>query len=160
MKKVTFLALFLSLFLQNKGFSQKEMMIFQKGAWGAKYVHLGQTLTQGEAGEKFQKENPKAYEAFKKGRTANGFSTVFGIVGGGLVGWEIGSAISGQKINYARGGGGLGVVVIGLIIDASAVKNFKKAAEIYNTNKGKSSFIKSFKLNVQNPNEVGLCFNF
>jgi hypothetical protein len=160
MKKVTFLALFLSLFLQNEGFSQKSMMVFKKGSWGAKYEYMGQTLSQGEAGEKFQKENPEAYEAFKKARTANIFSTTTGFVGGALIGWELGSAISSKPINYTRGGIGLGVGIISFIIDASAVKNFKKAADVYNGGKGKSSFIRSLKLNLDNPNEVGLCFQF
>jgi hypothetical protein len=160
MKKVTFFTLFLSFFLQYASFSQKSMMVFQKGTWGAKYEYLGQTLSQGEAGEKFQKENPEAYEAFKKARTANVFSTSMGFVGGALFGWEIGSAISSKPINYVRGGIGLGVGIIGFIIDASAVKNFKKAADIYNGGKGKSSFINSFQLNLKNPNEVGLCFHF
>ena len=160
MKKVTFLALFLSFFLQNECFSQKSTMTFKKGTWGAKYEYMSQTLSQGEAGEKFKKENPEAYEAFKKGRTANVFSTSMGFVGGALVGWELGSAISSKPINYVRGGVGLGVALISLIIDAGAIKIFKKAADIYNGGKSKTSFINSLQLNLKNPNEVGLCFHF
>jgi hypothetical protein len=99
MKKVAFLALFLSLFFQNEGFTQKSIMTFKKGNWGAKYEYMGQTFSQGEAGEKFKNENPLAYEAFKKASTANGFSTTMGFVGGALIGWEIGSAISRKPIN-------------------------------------------------------------
>jgi hypothetical protein len=160
MKKATFLALFLSFFLQNIGFSQKSTMTFKRGSWGAKYEYIGQILSQGEAGEKFKKENPEAYEAFKKGRTANVFSTSMGFVGGALIGWEIGSAVSSKPINYVRGGVGLGVSIISFVIDASAVKNFKKAAEIFNGDKSKTSFLNSFQLNLNNPNEVGLCFHF
>ena len=160
MKKITFATLTLSVFITVFGFSQSNTMIFKKGSWSSKYIYGASELSLSEAGEKFKSECPEAYSVLKNARVAYGFGNVMSVVGGGMMGWELGNWISKKNVNGTVVGVGAGIAVISIILDASATKNFKKAADLYNNNKKTTSILNRFELNLTEANSVGLAFNF
>lgn len=122
--------------------------------------------------------NPEALAYMKKSRTNNAVSQVFGVMGGGLVGWGLASAISGKKTvqngvvikEQAKGGWGLvgaGVGLIGIAIPFAigSSKNLKNAVKAQNNADRNGSEVQNthasnfYKLE-SGGNGIGLSYNF
>ncbi|MBD8083304.1 hypothetical protein [Chryseobacterium caseinilyticum] len=122
--------------------------------------------------------NQEALAYMKKSRTNNAVSQVFGVMGGGLVGWGLATAISGKKTvqngmvikEQAKGGWGLvgaGVGLIGIAIPFAigSSKNLKNAVKTQNNADRNSTEAENthasrfYKLEIGG-NGVGLSYNF
>lgn len=76
--------------------------------------------------------NPEAYRYMKKARNKNTVGSIFGGVGGFLVGYTVGTAIAGKDAKWAVAGVGAGLIGAGVLFSVDAGKNAKKAASTYN----------------------------
>lgn len=84
--------------------------------------------------------NPVAYRQMKKAKSHYDLATIFGTIGGGVVGWAIGSSISGKDFNF-------GLLTVGGIFIACSIpfiidyKNRSKiAVEHYNSRLNMSEY--------------------
>jgi hypothetical protein len=162
MKKVTFLTLILAMLYVHALSAQKKpkpTMSFVKGFWGSKYQYGVEELSMSDAGQKFEYESPEAFASFKKARTAEAFAYISSFGGGFLLGYEGASALRGAEINGTRGGIGVGLLIIGFLIEGSATKNFEDAAYHFN-NKKTSSLYDKLEINLADANGVGVKFRF
>lgn len=57
---------------------------------------------------------------------------VFGLAGGFLIGWPLGSLVGGRDPNWALVGIGAGLIAIGIPFSGSAVRHAKESVRIYN----------------------------
>lgn len=112
-----------------------------------------------DAGQKFGYESPEAYASFKKARTAESFAYIGSFGGGFLIGYEGASALGGAEINGTRGAIGVGLLIIGFLIEGSATKNFEDAAYHFN-NKKTSSLYDKLEINLADANAVGVRLRF
>lgn len=85
------------------------------------------------------KNNPEAAALMDKAKTNNTIGTIFGFIGGGLIGWQFGSAIGGGEPNWAAAGVGAGLIGISIPFNAGYNKNSQRAVELYNAGLNASS---------------------
>ncbi|MAU26781.1 MAG: hypothetical protein CMH45_05175, partial [Muricauda sp.] len=89
-------------------------------------------------------------------------SSIMGFVGGGLVGWPVGTAIGGGDANWALAGVGAGLIGVSIPISSSANKKTKQAVDVYNSSLGTTTFIEykpQLKL-IANGNGFGMSLSF
>lgn len=80
--------------------------------------------------------NPAAAKEFKKSRSQYTLSMIFGIVGGGLIGWELGRAIgegkTGDGINWSVMAPGLVLTGFSIAFDIGSKKSAKRSVYLFN----------------------------
>lgn len=114
--------------------SQAQYIEVDRVFGGYKYTQNGKQLNLKNLSNAV-KGNPEAYKLVNTARTSNGISTFFGAVGGGLIGWQTGKAITGgdfEKEDWIMLGIGVGFISVGVPFAFSANKKANKAVEIYN----------------------------
>jgi hypothetical protein len=97
----------------------------------AKYYSSDRKLAPAEVRE-YMKVNPEAYKMFNKSRTFNAMSLVFGVVGGFMVGYELGGALAGRDVNWGIMGPGLALTGVSIGFDIGSKSSGKKAVRIFN----------------------------
>lgn len=107
--------------------AQKTRLELKKGRieTGANKVNSKQALALMEA-------YPEAYAYMKKANANYVTASVFASLGGGLIGWPIGTAIGGGDPNWGLAAIGGGLVIVALPFHAAFKKNASKAIELYN----------------------------
>lgn len=108
------------------------------------------------------KSNSEAYDLMKKSTSQASGATIVSMIGGGLVGWPIGTALGGGDPNWALAGAGLGVITLSAIIYSSAQKKATQAVSLYNEGLG-STASRTTNLNVRlfaKPAEFGISISF
>lgn len=78
------------------------------------------------------KSNPQAFAALQKAKTNNTLAFITGFIGGALIGYEIGNAIGGKKVNGAVIGAGAGFIGISIPFGIGGVRHTRKAVYLYN----------------------------
>ena len=78
------------------------------------------------------KTNDQAYRQFKSAQSTNAFGIVIGALGGGLVGWPIGTALAGGEPSWMMLGIGAGLIIVSIPISQSAIRKKIEAVETYN----------------------------
>lgn len=76
--------------------------------------------------------HPEASKEMKIAKTNADVANVFGFIGGGLIGWPVGTLAGGGKPNWALAGAGAGVLLIAVPFAASYTRHAKAAVRIYN----------------------------
>ena len=128
---------------------------------GYKYTLNGKKVVMKDL-VNLMKNDAKSYELIKKGQSNNTLANIIGAVGGGLVGYPLGTAAGGGNANWTLAAIGAGLIVVAIPIASSAKKNTNRAVNIYNRSLGVTSSreIKpEFKL-LLNGNRIGLAINF
>ena len=107
--------------------AQKARLELKKGRIekGTTTINLKQTLQLMEA-------YPEAYAYMKKANTNSNVAGVFAALGGGLIGWPIGTAIGGGDPNWSLAAIGGGLVIVALPFHSAFKKNASMAIELYN----------------------------
>jgi len=102
--------------------------------------------------------NNKALETYNGGKALTTVGNVFSFVGGGLIGWDLGSRLGGGEGNgalLAAGGISIGV---GLIMFLAGENKMKTSVQLYNS---KASNTTSYQINFGfTQTGVGLCMRF
>ena len=78
-------------------------------------------------------DNSEALKAYKTGYAFNTTGVVIGIIGGGLVGWEIGTRLDGNKGNNTLLIAGLSSIGVGVGLALIGEVNVKKSIKLYNS---------------------------
>jgi len=109
----------------------KDTIQITKVAGGHKFNYNGQTLTMNSLGELLNK-NTLASKYYNKAYGTNGLLQVLGYLGGGLIGYPIGTFLGGGEPNWKLAAVGLGVLAVSIPIVSSANINLLKAVNAYN----------------------------
>lgn len=123
----------------------------EKAFGGWKYSQEGRQLSMNEL-VNTMKSNQEAYDLIKKAKSNTTLASVFGGLGGALVGWPLGTALGGGDPNWVLAGVGAGLIVIGIPISVGANKKAKEAVGLYNASLNETSFYRhkpEFKINVK-----------
>jgi hypothetical protein len=79
------------------------------------------------------KVNEEALKEFKSAKSSNTFGQILGFAGGFMIGWTIGTAISGGEANWTIGGIGAGLAIISFPIGNGFKRKARNAVNIYNS---------------------------
>jgi len=114
------------------GQSVADSISFKKVALGTVFQQNGKNLVTRDLVE-ITSSNPEAYKEMKTAKGNLDAGNVFGFAGGFLIGWPIGSAISGTEANWALAGIGAGLIVVSIPFTAGFNKHARNAVSIYNS---------------------------
>lgn len=105
--------------------------------------------------------NTEALKLFSKAKTNNTVAMILGGIGGALIGFPIGSAISGGEANWGLAGIGGALSLIAIPFNNGFNKNAKKAVELFNNGVGGNAyrFNPTYNLNIK-ANGISLAINF
>lgn len=106
-----------------------------------KYYHNDIPLTNTELAGLLSL-NKLAFEEYKKSRGSAATATFFSCVGGGLIGWPIGTALAGAETNWWLAAGGAGLILLSIPISIDAKEKVFDAVEIYNEGMAETSELK------------------
>ena len=98
---------------------------------GTVFQQNGKTLNIAQI-ESITSVNPQAAKEMKIAKSNYTFSTIFGGIGGGLIGYPIGTAIGGGEPNWTLAGIGAGIALLSIPFSLSSAKHTKNAVQIYN----------------------------
>ncbi len=76
--------------------------------------------------------NEEAFREMKLAKTNNDLGLVFGVLGGFMVGYPLGTALGGGKPQWELLGIGAGLIVISIPFSSAYNKHSKKAINLYN----------------------------
>lgn len=108
---------------------------------GYKFTQNGNQMTMKDL-VKTMESNKQAFYLIKKAQSNETLASIIGFIGGGLIGWPIGTAIGGGDANWALAGIGVGFIAVAIPISSSANKKAKEAVELYNSSLNSTSFYK------------------
>jgi ABC-type antimicrobial peptide transport system permease subunit len=111
--------------------SSSDSITIKKIFGGYKFLQNNQPLTIKQLGETM-KSNPEASKLFQQAKPNATAATLFGIAGGFMVGWPVGTAIGGGKPSWELAGIGAGLIAISIPFSAGFNKNAKAAVAAFN----------------------------
>jgi hypothetical protein len=157
---LTSLALLFALTSISYAQSSYDSITIKKIFGGYKFSQNNQPLTLKQLGETM-KSNPEASKLFQQAKPNATAATLFGIAGGALVGWPLGTAIGGGKPSWELAGIGAGLIAISIPFSAGFNKNAKAAVAKFNQGTRTSCLEKrtEFKLTFAT-HRVGLAIKF
>ena len=103
------------------------------------FYQSGKRITPKKAQEAME-PNPRAYIIMKQARNNNAAAATFGAIGGGFIGYAIGTFLSTEEFNWGQAGLGAGIVVIGIPFSIAATRKSEQAVEIFNSSLNSSTF--------------------
>jgi hypothetical protein len=133
----------------------------QKVFGGYKFTQNEKNLTMSDLVIKME-ANTEAQSYIKKAKSTNALASVLGGIGGGLIGYPIGTAMGGGEANWTLVAIGAGIVAISIPITSKTKKNARKAVDLYNSsllNTSHYEFKPHFKV-LAAGNGIGLSMNF
>ena len=111
---------------------------------GVQFFQNGKKLTVGKM-VKIMENNEAAYAKIKSAQSNKTLSSVFGIPGGFLLGWSLGSALAGGEPNWVLTGVGAGLVVVSIPFGINSNKQSVAAVDIYNEGLKTTSFVNNIE---------------
>lgn len=132
MRRISLIGMFL-IFCLSLTFGQTatDSISMEKGFWGYEFHQNGEKLTNSQL-KRTIKPNKLAYKKIKTARSSLELGAVIQFTGGYMIGWPIGTAISGEEANWALAGIGLGLALVSIPITQSAVKKAQAAIDLFN----------------------------
>jgi hypothetical protein len=130
MKRVIIIAI--ALFASINIYSQNQtdsIQVIKK--LGTVFQQNGKTLTMAQI-ESITQLDPQAAKEMKIAKSNYTFSVIFGGIGGGLIGYPIGTAIGGGEPNWTLAGIGAGIALLSIPFSLGSAKHTTNAARIYN----------------------------
>lgn len=149
MKKAYLFLLTFFFLVTLEGFSQSDTITITKKS-GTTFRQNGIKLTPRHLLE-ITKYNAEAYQEMKIAKSNHDIGSVFGFTGGFLVGYPMGTALSGGKPNWVLAGVGAGLMLISIPFEVGYVKHAKNAVNLYNS---------GLKQIGQNKTDIKLQFTF
>jgi hypothetical protein len=160
MKKILFI-LCIGLFLTMSLSAQVADTISYTKVFGGYKYSKGTELLNLKKLNILVKQDPNANVFMKKAIVGSSIAQVFGGIGGGLIGYTLGTAAGGGDAVWSIALVGCGFVAVALPIAHSADKNLLKAVQTYNRGIKPTSSINNFNLKLTtSANGVGLVLTF
>jgi len=157
----TFL-LSLCIFLTSIPLSQAQQIDSRKVLGGYKYSRNGLNMNLNQL-RLAMSENPEASLLINQARTSNVLGSIFGGVGGFMVGFTLGTALSpgNNEPNWAVAGIGAGLIVVSIPFSVRAGKKSKEAVDVYNASLGDMSYVQKPEWQlIATGNGLGLSLRF
>ena len=158
-KTLLFFSLLLSFTIANAQDSNKKIEL-KKVFGGHLFTQNDKNLTHDQV-TALVKDNTQAYDLMQSAKSNKTWSMILGGVGGGLVGYPIGTAIGGGDAKWEIAAVGAGLILVAIPIANGYNKKTKQAVELYNNGISSTAyqFKPSFELNVKG-NGLGITMNF
>ena len=135
--------------------------IAMKKVFGGYQFYQGEKILRMNQLVKAMEPNEQAYKQIKSAQSTYTLASIVGFAGGFMVGWPIGTAISGGEPNWTMAGIGAGLIVVSIPISNSFNKKAKLAVDTYNGGLQTSSFWDKNELKLSmTGNGIGLTLNF
>lgn len=161
MKKLTLFIIFLNLGIAfTFGQSANDTIVLKRAFGGYQYFQGEKKLNMSQLVNIMQ-PNEKAYEQIKSAQSSLTFAMIFSYAGGFMVGYPIGTAIGGGEPNWKLAGIGLGLIVISIPLNQSAMKKTNEAVNLYNSGFRSSSSLPKAELHLSSSKDgIGLRLKF
>jgi len=98
---------------------------------GSRYTYQGKQINMNQMLSLMEKDSEE-FELMSSGKSTGGLVTVLSTIGGGLIGWPLGTHIGGGEPNWTLAYIGGALVVISIPFAIGADNNIKKAVEMHN----------------------------
>ncbi|MFC5284602.1 hypothetical protein [Pedobacter alpinus] len=118
-----------------------------KKGFGTVFKQNGKPLTPKQL-LNITEANPEAYQQMQIAKRNYAPATIFGSIGGFLVGYPLGSAIGGGKPNWTLAGIGAGLIGLSIPFSSAYTKHTKNAVETYNNGLQKTGFKPKVNFNI------------
>lgn len=158
-----FIILFIT-FIATNYFSiaqnSKDSIIIKEIFGGFEYYQNGNLLSMKNL-KKAVTSNDEAFKLINSTQINNTLSQIIGFIGGGLVGYPIGTALAGGEANWTMAGIGAGLIAISIPLNNKYNNDVNKAVDIYNDKLLSDNFWDKSELKLTvNVNSIGLVLNF
>lgn len=159
MKKIFFSFLLALCMASSFAQTSDKTISFKNDFFGMKFYQSNQKLGMAEVASIMQ-TNADAFAHIRSARSNNTWSSVFGAIGGAMLGYPLGTAIGGGDPNWTIAGVGAGLIVVSIPFAVKAKNEAVKAVHAYNEGLAKTSLRKSeFKLYFSGSGML-LCYRF
>lgn len=151
----------LLILIVSLSFATAQQIESKKVFGGYEFNQSGVKLTMRSLSEAVS-SNPESAALMKKARGSYGVANFLALVGGGLIGWPLGTAIAGGDAEWGLAGAGLAIVAIAIPLAVSSGNKAKQAVDLYNAGL-ETSFRSNFKPQLYltgGPSQVGLRLAF
>ena len=160
MKRIVILVL-VAFFITTNNQAQEQEIEMKINFWGYKFMKDGERLNWKELQEATTAiEN--ANLLIKKARGQHTASIIMAVVGGGLIGWNLGQARNEDDPDYTLAYVGGGVAAVGMGFSISSFNKVNKGVDLYNlaVNKTAQYQFKPELFLSTNSNGIGLSLRF
>jgi hypothetical protein len=99
--------------------------------WGIRYMQGRQQLSFKEVGSVLA-TNPEAYALYKKAKTNYVVGNAVGVAGGALIGYSVGSALTGSSPHWSIAAVGAGVLLVAIPFNNGFHRRIRQAVLRYN----------------------------
>ena len=127
MKKV---CLFLLFFVSLSVYGQ-EPIEYKEIFLGYEFYRAGQTIDINTM-KSIMSGDPEAYPVIKSAKALYATGNVLSFIGGGFIGWPVGTALGGGEPEWGLAIIGAGIVAVALPVAYAGSQKAKEAADIYN----------------------------
>jgi len=134
MKKLTLLLFCASICLNVRA----QKIESKKSFGGTIYTYDGQRLNASSLGI-IMKDDVRATSHWKKARSNSTGDGIFDAIGGGLIGFPLGTAMGGGDPNWTLAGAGVAVFLVGIPFNVASKKHMANAVNKYNENHSSTS---------------------
>lgn len=106
-------------------------------AWRGPQFYLGETrISRAQLSRMLQSENLEAYQEFQKAQGSRALNIVFGVPGGALVGYELGTLAVGGQLSAVRGSLGAALFLGGFLFSLGEESHLERAVALHNQRVG------------------------
>ncbi|MEL6359065.1 MAG: hypothetical protein AAFQ01_03915 [Bacteroidota bacterium] len=139
---------------------QAQSLEYFKKSGTYKFSLDGERISYREA-VNFLDSYPQVQELVKKAANGYGFTNVIALIGGGLIGWPIGTALGGGDPEWALLGIGAGLVIVSIPIQNGANNKVVEGMTIYDQSLGRVSQVDRPIISIEgSAGKVGLLVRF
>jgi predicted membrane protein len=132
MKKATLLSLLLIACLSAFGQNASDSLTIKSTGGGCTIYQNGKAINLSTIGTIIE-SNELAFKQFGKAKSTSTFSNLLGSVGGFLVGYPVGGALTGKSMDWRMLGIGAALITIAIPISSKSTKQLKQAVNTYNS---------------------------
>ena len=127
---------------------------------GYQFYQYGQRMNMKQLVNKM-KPDILAYDQIRSAKSSYNLAMVFSYAGGFMIGWPLGTSITGGDAEWALAGIGAGLIAITIQIGRSFNKKARQAVNTYNEGLAPMPFWKRSELSVSTTgNSVGMLLQF
>lgn len=125
--------------LASQGFSQvpDSVIRMESTFWGTRYLQGQHVLSFSGLGTLLGAD-PEAYQEYRKAKTSYVAGTALGLTGGLLIGYSVGSALTGRAPHWSVAAAGAGVLLVAIPLNNSFHRRIRKAIAVYNGRTGRT----------------------
>lgn len=131
MKKTIITFLFTLLGIAVFSQQQADSLALKKVFGGYKVTQNGNAVNLSQL-QNIVRDNPEAYSEVNSVKSKQGLLTVMGLLGGGAIGYTLGTAAGGGEPQWTIAGVGAGLIALAIPISIKSNKQLKHAVELYN----------------------------